>query len=170
MYPFFTTKWNVITCPSFSLLLIYLLKCFLSNSYHEHLKIYRPPSVGVLSVIWQWAIGNRYPSKRKQTVNTCHWQSMNCQGKNLLIGPVFRAHFWKTANSDECCQPWAVLFHCPQQESSLYQIPCSRHLVLEADETTGKLWSVYQHHAGSFPREYHAAHCGARPQYKMTKH
>lgn len=101
MYPFFTTKCNVITCPFFSLFLIYLLKCFLSNSYYEHLEIYLPPSVGVLSVIWQWAIGNRSPSKRKQTVNTCHWQSMNCREKNLLIGPVFRAHFWNTANSNE---------------------------------------------------------------------
>lgn len=33
-------------------------------------------------------------------------------------------------------------------------------LALQADETTGKLWSVYQHHTESFPREYHAAHWG----------
>lgn len=64
---------------------VFLLKCFLSNSYYDYLKIDPSHHLGVISVIWQEAIRNRYPSRGKQTVNTCHWQSMNCQEKPFWL-------------------------------------------------------------------------------------
>lgn len=87
----------------------------------------------------------------RRGVNTCRWQSKNCQEENMLIGPVCQKHFWNTAS---VTPGWS----CLQCEPSLEQISYPRFRF--EDEATVKLWSVYQRHTENLRSDYHAAHSG----------